>query len=81
MSNIYVLEMEGGGGVGRYDGAVVVADSEAEAMLMHPDGNEWWDGRATWSWPDCEEVKARLVGVTVDGMEKGVVLSSMVGIA
>ena len=60
-----------------YDSAVVAAETEAEARLIHPNGHDW-DGKATAydSWTASEFVKVEYIGVAKDGTKSGPICAS-----
>lgn len=62
-----------------YDSAIVAAETEAEARMIHP--SSWiedWDGTASeyGVWSAASDVKVELIGEAVDDIEKGVILAS-----
>lgn len=67
-----------------YAGAVVRANSEDEARMMHPRGNlsdisaldTSWDGTKGQSWIDAKDVKVELIGKAPDGAAPGVVFAA-----
>lgn len=64
-----------------YDSAVVAADSEQEAILMHPDGtsevnkkrftNDDYSG-----WCESKDVQVSKIGTANNGFVKGVIVAS-----
>lgn len=79
--NLYLLRQNQNIGYDTYDSMVVAAETEEEARLIHP--NQWSDN--AWGktlsflkdWADTpDQVTVELLGVAVDGMESGVVISS-----
>ena len=61
-----------------YDSAVVAADTETEARLIHP-GDDEWDGKSDGiydSWVDATEVSACLIGEAIEGQKPGVICAS-----
>jgi hypothetical protein len=58
-----------------YDSAVVAAETEDEARLIHPGNGKWNDRWSAWaSTPD--KVHVDYIGEAKDGTEHGVVLAS-----
>ena len=64
-------------GFNTYDSAVVIASNASEAVSMHPDESEDWDGEnsACDTWTDMGNVKAELIGTT-DSNKSRVILAS-----
>jgi hypothetical protein len=70
----------------RFIAAVVAAESEAEARLIHPDGR-FYDQCNEFVklemfprfWASPEKVEVELVGVALEGAERGVILTSYRG--
>lgn len=60
-----------------FDSAVVAAETEAEARLIHP-GDYEWDGKAEEysSWASAEKVKVSYVGIAKKGTKRGVICAS-----
>lgn len=58
-----------------YLGAVVVAETAAEAARTHP-GEAEWDGRRTSEWAEVAAVRVSLVGEAFPGTGPGVILAS-----
>lgn len=75
--NLYLIEQDTNETYDTYDSAIVVANNEAEAVAIHPSGNDSWKGddEKYGSWTDKENVKAVLVGTT-DIKKAGVLLAS-----
>ncbi len=55
-----------------YDSAVVFANDEMEAVSIHPNGNNDWDG----TWVNSSDVKVELIGTAKSGSKKGVICAS-----
>lgn len=76
--NLYLIERpdDNPAGYDDYDSAVVCANSEDEARMIHPRGTDW-DGKAgEWdSWVGSETVRVTLIGVATAPV-KGVVCAS-----
>jgi len=62
-----------------YDAAVVVAENEEQARMIHPQYGINWRGIEESpdyaSWVDCENVKVKLIGIT-EQVTIGVILAS-----
>lgn len=67
-------------GYDTYDSAVVVAESEEAARLVHPEGiGAKWDGKkwkslhttGTWTWCAPEDVKVEPVGIADERFHAG----------
>lgn len=76
--NLYLIERDDNASYDEYISAIVCADSEEEAVKIHPDGEIWgtvyrWDD--TWA-ENPSLVKCRKIGVADESVEKGVVLAS-----
>lgn len=74
--NLYLLTQDVNVGWDTYDSAIVCAESEAEAVKIHPDGT-FFDSMwlATYDWVKTpSDVKCKKIGVADDSIEKGVVL-------
>jgi hypothetical protein len=71
---LYLISQNENGGYDTYDSAVICAESENEARLIHPGGEGYSFGfNGTWaSHPDGVEVK--LIGTAKRGMKKGEVI-------
>ena len=60
-----------------YDSAVVAAESEAEAKMMHPSTGEDIKPELSGSWvDDPADVQCEYIGKAKDGTQKGVVCAS-----
>ncbi len=76
--NIYLLTQDVTVGYDTYDSAIVCAESEEEAVKIHPNG-EIWGTVSQWDYTWAENpslVKCRRIGVADKSIEKGVVLAS-----
>ena len=89
--NIYLISQSVNNDYDTYDSAVVAAETEADARLIHPsehyarcedgwgfgyaDGDVKYEGKTTYDWCSSEDVRVRLVGVGTP-MDRGVILSS-----
>ena len=87
--NLYLISQDINDGYDTYDSAVVCAETESEASLMHPSecakltANEWLiDAGSGFIWHDDtwaerpENVKVKLIGTADKSIKKGVVLAS-----
>lgn len=69
--NLYLISQDVYTGYDTYDSAVVAADTEEEARLIHPAGD--YD----FGWPsDRSVVNVRLIGIAQPDVERGVVCAS-----
>lgn len=75
--NIYLIYQEVNNDYDTYDSAVVTAETEEAAIMIHPSKGVGWNGKPErWdSWTSSDNVKATLLGRS-DSDESGVVLSS-----
>ncbi len=68
MMNLYLISQTENEGYDTYDSAVVCAEMEEKARMIHPDGKGKWDGAAEcrkrwqYTWCDAEHVKVELIG-------------------
>lgn len=87
--NIYVISQNSNQGFDTFDSAVVVAESEGAARLIHPRGDRVWQpGREVWAdgfiadtprgskWCHPDEVNVAQVGTALEGQRPGVVCAS-----
>lgn len=76
--NIYLLYNDAVRGYDTYNSAVVRAESEDEARMMHPSGFEWDGTEANcWgNWCGATQVRVTLLGTAADSTSKGVVCAS-----
>ncbi len=75
--NIYLLTQNEVGGWDTYDSVVVSAESEEEARLMHPSGDDkrWSKGWLEWvTLDDIDKIDVKLIGAS--NVDKGVILAS-----
>ena len=74
--NLYLLTQEDNRDWDTYDSVVVCAETEDKARNINPDYSEEW-GKTFSSWASAPElVKVKLIGIAIEGLEKGVVLGS-----
>ena len=76
--NLYLLEQDVNMDWDTYDSVIVCAESEEEAVKIHPNGDFFDTG---WRWRDewvenPSLVKCQKIGVADESVEKGVVLAS-----
>ena len=72
--NLYLISQTVNNNYDSYDSAVVAAESEEKARLIHPAAyNEAWMGA---SWCKPEDVQVQLIGVAVDGTVAGIICAS-----
>ena len=80
--NLYLISQTENEGYDTYDSAVVCAETEEQAQMIHPGHlihpDVVWDGKAVqWgTWCDAEQVKVQLVGSAVPGTKLGTVICS-----
>lgn len=74
---LYLLSQTENTGYDKFDSCVVAARNEDEARTVHPYGDE-----SDWtcpypSWASCSaNVSVRLIGLSVAGIERGVICAS-----
>lgn len=76
--NIYLLTQDVNVGWDTYDSAIVCAESEEEAVKIHPGGDFFdtgWEWNADWV-KNPSHVECKKIGVADESIEKGVVLAS-----
>lgn len=75
---LYKISQNKNTGWDTYSDAIVCAESEQEAQMIHPSGNKGWDGveREYGTWTDAKNVMVEHIGTVKDGMVKGVICSS-----
>ena len=85
--NIYLLERQDSIGYDQFDGAVVLAESEQRARMIHPMDDEslrplgsWWDGaRDTsdmWIDADSPDLRVTYIGISPNEHRPKVILAS-----
>ena len=78
--NLYLVTQDENYGYDTYDSMVVCATSRAEAVKLHPYGDEGYDDeRASMYKAWCtspEDANADLIGIAAHGIKKGVVIAS-----
>ena len=66
--NLYLISQEENEGYDTYDSAVVCAETEEQARMIHPYVVDWDGGDKTWgTWCAAEDVKVELIGSAVLG--------------
>jgi hypothetical protein len=75
---LYLITQEVNNDYDTYDSAVVCAENEDKARMIHPGVIEDWDGeQKTWStWCSSKDVDVRLIGTARKGILEGVVCAS-----
>lgn len=76
--NLYLIERDDKASYDEYVSAIVCAESEEEAVKIHPNG-DFFDTGWRWleEWVETPKyVKCRKIGVADESVEKGVVLAS-----
>jgi len=71
---LYLISQQRNTGYDSYDSAVVRAESETAAKLVHPDGDTDRFRMETWTNP--EYVDVQLIGLCVEPCSSGVVCAS-----
>ena len=71
MKHIYKISQRENNGYDTYDSAIVVAESEEEARLIHPNGRSVFDDD---EWCKPKYVKVELIGVASDEIELGTII-------
>lgn len=87
--NLYLVHQNANDGYDTYDSAIIAADTESDAKMLHPnDERVWLDGAWRYkdqsrtnpyyddSWTLPQFVTAELIGVAKDGTVAGVILAS-----
>jgi hypothetical protein len=70
---LYLLSQNENNGYDTFDSIVVCAESESDAVTIHP--NYDWDNRYVWA-ESFESVSCEYIGEAAHHMERGVVISS-----
>ena len=79
--NLYKISQTSNCNYDTYDSAIVCAENEAAARVIHPSGDDedipsTWPGKYT-SWcQTIDEVTVKLIGTAAPGVPQGVVLAS-----
>jgi len=74
--NLYLLKQDKNTGWDTYDSAVVCAECDDDARMIHPSGKEWDGTSEGWeSWCDARDVTILLIGKS-NHVPEGVVCSS-----
>ena len=76
--NLYRLSQNKNNGYDTFDSSIVAAESEEDAILIHPyDELKFAGSWATGSWAKSpKDVKAELIGKAVEGTQRGNILTS-----
>lgn len=82
--NLYLISQESNNTYDTYDSAVVAAETEEAARMIHPGSIlektrlADWNGKARDydSWTDAEQVSVVLLGVAKEGTKAGVICAS-----
>jgi len=76
--NLYAISQSINNGYDTFSDAVVAAENEADARLIHPSGRAWSEHiRHDYDdWAKSEDVVVELIGVAVDGTPAGVICAS-----
>lgn len=75
--NLYRISQDVNDDYDTYDSAVVVAETEDDARLIHPSERSW-DGKSErWSsWSNAEDVAVQHIGIANSWLESGTVICS-----
>lgn len=76
MLNLYLLKQTENDEYDTYDSAVVVAETEDEARLIHPNPSRRRTSFGSKTWVDPEKVEVILLGEAIGSLKRGVVCSS-----
>ncbi len=77
--NLYLIWQDINEDINTYDSAVVCAEDEEDAKMIHPNCNvKDWDGEANpWDeWCKAKYVEAKFIGTAAEGIKHGVVCTS-----
>ncbi len=71
--------------VDTYEGAIVAAEDEDDARIIHPsesyhEAGSSWNGKDTDTWVDVTAVKVEYIGEAKLGIRRGVVLAAFYGV-
>ena len=69
---LYLISQSVNSGYDTYDSAVVIADSEEEARMVHPEKDPRWNGVKNHlfdSWADAKDVQVVYLGEAEEGLE------------
>ncbi len=75
MSKLWLISQDENDGWGTYDSAVVVADNEAQAKDISPDGR-WSERFSSWAKRGSPSIKAKYVGEAAPTLEPGEIIYS-----
>ena len=75
--NLYIIS-SGVMEYGTFSDAIVCAENEDEARMIHP-SNDKWNGEGDREWPNAKEVKVELIGKANKNILKGVICASFQG--
>lgn len=75
---LYLISQEENTGYDTYSDAVVCAENEDEARMIHPSDDKDWDGKKGDydEWTDAKNVVVEHIGTAKEGLKKGVICSS-----
>ena len=77
MMNLYLISQTENEGYDTYDSAVVCAETEEQAQMIHPNVRDWDGVAARWgTWCDTKHVKVQLIGEAVPGFSHEVICAS-----
>lgn len=73
--NLYLLTQDTNTGYDTFDSCVVVAETEDQARLIHPEERVNWLHKHNNCWPDTpDQVQVQLIGTASPGLDAGKVL-------
>ena len=76
--NLYLISQDVNDEYDTYDSAVVCAETEDEARMIHPVDEEWDGSKAEnyCEWCDVKDVQVKIIGVAANNLQIGVILAS-----
>ena len=76
--NLYKISQDVNDYYDTYDSAIVCAETEDEARMIHPSGEEWNGSREKIfdTWCDVKDVQVKIIGAAANNLQKGVILAS-----
>ena len=78
--NLFLISQVFGDEFEVYNSAVVCAETEAEARMVHPMGDESWNGKREGKlgevWCDAKDVQVKIIGAAARNIGRGVILAS-----
>ena len=83
--NLYLISQNVNNDYDTFDSAIVCADTEDDARMIHPKENDEYDPIKSWdgecgeiwdSWCAAKDVQVKIIGAAANNLKKGVVLAS-----